>query len=435
SRSPRDMPSGTTCTSSRRPRVTPRAAPVTASCTSPTRATGSPAAGMRRSGTRPSSASSTSTCASSGGSGRWSSGEPRPPVCVVPVRPGVPFRRDRGHRRAATTDLWTSVHTWGVKTSPTPLATQPAPSTPGAAQDRLLMRRATLAGLGAIVVWSAMVALLRLVSDDFGATLGMALVYSLSAAMLWIVRRPRAVRGFPVRYLLIGGTLFVTTDVCAGLAVALAADADQAVEASIVHYLWPTLTVLLSTLVVGRRGAFRLVLPGALLAMTGIVFAVSGRTGLDLAQIAENVADNPLPYVLALTAALAWSSYNVFSPALAKGRDGITMFFTGVGLALWIIHLVAGASTPDHVPWTGYVALVGAATAVAAGYALWNVGILRGDMRMLSSVSYTTPLLSSAVAAILLRTTLGLPFWLGVVLVVIGSLLSWWAGRRGGTGA
>ena len=81
------------------------------------------------------------------------------------------------------------------------------------------MRRATLAGLGAIVVWSAMVALLRLVSDDFGATLGMALVYSLSAAMLWIVRRPRTVRGFPVRYLLIGGTLFVTTDVCAGLAV------------------------------------------------------------------------------------------------------------------------------------------------------------------------------------------------------------------------
>src|SRR5699024_4594712 len=122
----------------------------------------------------------------------------------------------------------------------------------------------------------------------------------------------------------------ISTDVCAGLAVALAADADQAVEVSIVHYLWPTLTVLLSTLVVGRRGAFRLVLPGALLAMT---------------------------------AALAWSSYNVFSPALAKGRDGITMFFTGVGLALWIIHLVAGASTPDHVPWTGYVALVGAATA------------------------------------------------------------------------
>src|SRR5699024_3002302 len=72
-------------------------------------------------------------------------------------------------------------------------------------------RRATLAGLGAIVVWSAMVALLRLVSDDFGATLGMALVYSLAAAMLWIVRRPRALRSFPLRYLLIGGALCGST--------------------------------------------------------------------------------------------------------------------------------------------------------------------------------------------------------------------------------
>ncbi|HLQ81862.1 MAG TPA: aromatic amino acid DMT transporter YddG [Brachybacterium sp.] len=295
-------------------------------------------------------------------------------------------------------------------------------------------RRATLAGLGAIVVWSAMVALLRLVSDDFGATLGMALVYSLAAAMLWIVRRPRALRSFPLRYLLVGGALFVTTDVCAGLAVGLAADANQAVEVSIVHYLWPTLTVVQATLVSRRPGAFRLVLPGALLAMAGIVFAVSGQVGLDVASIVHNVAEHPLPYGLALTAALAWSTYNVFSPALARGRDGITVFFTGVGIALWVIHLASGAPTPAHVPWTGYLALVAAAGAVAAGYALWNIGILGGDMRLLGSASYTTPLLSSAVAAILLGTTLGLPFWLGVVLVVIGSLLSWWAGRERRTG-
>jgi len=275
-----------------------------------------------------------------------------------------------------------------------------------------------------------MVALLRLVSDHFGATLGMALAYSLAATLLWIVRRPHGLRGFPRRYLLIGGTLFVTTDVCAGLAVGLAADANQAVEVSIVHYLWPTLTVLLATLALGRRGTLRLVLPGALLAMAGIVFAVSGEVGLDVARIATNVASNPLPYALALTAAVAWSCYNVFSPGLARGHDGITLFFTGVAVALWIIHLSAGATVPGRVPWTGYAALVGAAVAVAAGYALWNIGIIRGDMRVLSTASYTTPLLSSAVAAVLLGTTLGRPFWVGVALVVIGSLVSWWAGHR-----
>src|SRR5699024_11475476 len=102
---------------------------------------------------------------------------------------------------------------------------------------------------------------------------------------------------------------------------------------------------------------------------------------------------------------------------------------TGVGIALWVIHLASGAPTPAHVPWTGYLALVAAAGAVAAGYALWNIGILGGDMRLLGSASYTTPLLSSAVAAILLGTTLGLPYWLGVVLVVIGWMLNWWYGR------
>lgn len=233
----------------------------------------------------------------------------------------------------------------------------------------------------------------------------------------------------PLRYLLIGGALFIITDVCAGLAVGLAADANQSVEVSIVHYLWPTLTALLAALVLGRRGTFRLVVPGALVAMTGIAFAVSGEVRLDLEQIAANATGNPLPYALALTAALAWSSYNVFSPGLAEGRDGITLFFTGVAAALWVIHMTAGAPLPEQVPWTGYAALIGAGGAVAAGYALWNIGILRGDMRILSTASYTTPLLSSAVAAVLLGTTLGGPFWLGVALVVIGSLMSWWSGR------
>ena len=78
----------------------------------------------------------------------------------------------------------------GMTTSRTPSRPSMAPRAPGGRHaGSVPARRATLAGLGAIVVWSAMVALLRLVSDDFGATLGMALVYSLAAAMLWIVRQ------------------------------------------------------------------------------------------------------------------------------------------------------------------------------------------------------------------------------------------------------
>lgn len=276
-----------------------------------------------------------------------------------------------------------------------------------------------------------MIGLVRLVAEDFGTTLGMAVLYTLAAAILWIGRRPRGLRSFPVRYLVVGGALFVVTDVCVGLAVGLAADANQAIEVSIVNYLWPTGTVLLAALVQRRRRRSWLLLGGAVVATTGMAYAVGGDAGLAPAIIASNVAANPAPYTLALTAAIAWSCYSVLSPGLSRGRDGITLFFTGVAGSLWAVHLLTGAPAPDDVPWTGFLALLAAAAVLAAGYAFWNVGILNGDMRVLSTASYTTPVLSSAVGALLLGTSLALPFWCGVALVVVGSLLSWGAGRDG----
>jgi hypothetical protein len=53
-------------------------------------------------------------------------------------------------------------------------------------------------------------------------------------------------------------------------------------------------------------------------------------------------------------------------------------------------------------------------------------------MMILASASYATPVLSSAVAATLLGTTLPVAFWQGVALVVAGSLLSWHATRDRG---
>lgn len=285
--------------------------------------------------------------------------------------------------------------------------------------------RGTAIGLSAVAVWSVMIGLVRRVSDSFGATLGMALLYSLAAIIPWMTRRPRDLRAFPRRYLLVGGVLFVLTDTSVGLAVGLAASASQAIEVSIVNYLWPTLTVLLAVLVNHQQKASWLLLPGVMAATAGIASAVGGDAGLDPARIGSNIASNPGPYALALTAAISWSCYNVVTPRIAHGHDGITIFFSGVAICLWIVHLVAGRPGPGSVSVAGIVALIGAAVAVAAGYACWNVGILHGNMRIISVASYMTPILSSGVAALLLGSRLSVSFWLGVVLVVIGSLLSW----------
>jgi drug/metabolite transporter (DMT)-like permease len=74
--------------------------------------------------------------------------------------------------------------------------------------------------------------------------------------------------------------------------------------------------------------------------------------------------------------------------------------------------------------------LIAASTAMAGGYALWNIGILRGNLTLLATASYSAPVLSSAFAAAWLGAALNLQFWQGAVLVTVGSLLCWWATRE-----
>jgi drug/metabolite transporter (DMT)-like permease len=124
-------------------------------------------------------------------------------------------------------------------------------------------RRGTLLGLAAIVLWSAMVGLIRTVTDSFGATLGVALIYTLAAVGLWVTRRPRRLGSFPLGYLLIGGGLFVVYEVAVGLSLGLASNASQTIQVSIVNYSWPTLAMLLTVMLNRGRGASWLLVPGS----------------------------------------------------------------------------------------------------------------------------------------------------------------------------
>lgn len=290
-------------------------------------------------------------------------------------------------------------------------------------------RRATAVGLLAIVLFSAIVSLVRVTSQNFGATLGAALIYTLVSVILWTIRRPKNLRAFPRKYMLLCGVLFIVYEVSVGLAVGLAGDSEQAIEVSIVNYLWPTLMVVLMLFVPGAGRASWLIIPGVLLAMFGIGMVVGGEAGLDPGSIASHISSNPVPYALAFAGAMAWAAYSVITPRISRGHDGLTLFITGTAIALWAVHAMAG-SVPDRLPGvTAYVVLVAASVAIGAGYGGWNIGILRGNLIVLASASYVTPVFSSIIAALTLGAALTGTFWRGVLMVTTGSLLSWWAIR------
>ena len=285
--------------------------------------------------------------------------------------------------------------------------------------------RATFLGMSAVAVWALMAGLVKLVSMGFGATLGTALLYSVAAVALLIARPPK-LKTIPRRYLLVGGALFVSYESVFALAISMTTSSMQAMEVSLVNYLWPTLTVLFCAAASGKRGAVGRVIPGAIIATIGVMVAVGGNAGFTPAQLAEHLGANPVPYLLTFIGAIIWALYSTVTPKISQGADATSLFFVGVAATLWIVFFVSGPYLPETVPSASSIAaLVAAAACVASGYTLWGHGLIKGDVRKMAAFSYAAPVLSTLASSILLGVSLNPIYWAGTAAVFVGSLLNW----------
>lgn len=286
--------------------------------------------------------------------------------------------------------------------------------------------RATLIGLVAILLWSTTVGLLRSVSEAFGATGGAALIYSTTALLLCLTRGLPRPGALPAIYLWLGGALFVGYEICLALAIGLASDRSQSLELGMINYLWPCLTIVLA--IPFNQQRFRPWLwPGLLLSLLGIVWVMKGSGSPSL--LWQNMQRNPAAYSLAFVAALTWATYNNLTRRFARGSNGVTLFFILTALALWLKFALSPPLQPMNfapVPLLE-VGFVGLSTAVA--YSAWNHGIQQGNLTLLATASYFTPVLSALLGSLWLGLTPPLAFWQGVAMITLGSLICWLATR------
>lgn len=274
-----------------------------------------------------------------------------------------------------------------------------------------------------------MVGLIRGVSEGLGPVGGAAAIYSLSGLLLIFTVGFPDIRRFPVGYLIAGSVLFVSYEICLALSLGYAATRHQAIEAGMVNYLWPSLTILFAILFNGQKTNMAIV-PGLLLALTGVCWVLGGENGLHPAEIINNITGSPLSYFLAFLGAFIWAAYCTVTNKYARGFNGITLFVLLTALSLWVHYFIS--PQPEMIFSTAVVIkLFSAALTLGFAYAAWNVGILHGNVTVMAVGSYFTPVLSSALAAILLSAPLSFSFWQGAIMVCVGSLLCWWATRRG----
>ena len=286
----------------------------------------------------------------------------------------------------------------------------------------------TFVGMSAVLMWSATIGLYRNISEIFGAVGGAALIFTVSGIIATLHGGVSSFRGHSRNYLLIGGAMFVTYEIALALAVGFAQDRSQSVEIGMVNYLWPCFTIAFAVCAGESRADSRLV-PGVLLCLCGVFWASAGGNGLSLGGMLGNIAANPAPYALALIAAVTWPLYTVLTRKIANGRNAVPPFLLLTALALWIYYLVS-----DQPPLifnakgAAMILIFGLLTTLA--YSAWTYGVTHGNLTLLATASYFTPLLSVLLSSILLQMMPGDNFWIGAFLVTAGSLVCGIASRH-----
>lgn len=278
--------------------------------------------------------------------------------------------------------------------------------------------RATLLGLGAIGLWSSLAVLTAATGDvpPFQLAAMTFAIAGLMGVLPWIAspERARALVQPPAVWLLgLAGLFGYHALYFAALRLAPPA------EAGLVAYLWPLLIVVFASLLPGERlRAVHLV--GALLGFAGVVVLVSARPG------GLGVDPRHLPgYLLALAAALVWAGYSVLSRRFgAVPTDSVAGFCVVTALLSALCHALF-----ETTVWPGSAAAIGAVIAlglgpVGAAFYLWDIGVKRGDIRLLGVASYAAPVLSTfiLVATGYAQATVSLA--VATALITAGALLA-----------
>jgi drug/metabolite transporter (DMT)-like permease len=284
-------------------------------------------------------------------------------------------------------------------------------------------RTATTIGFTAVLLWS-LLALLTAATGTippFQLSAMTFLIGGLVGTASWIARPQgiKALRQKPVVWALgLGGLFGYHALYFAALRLAPPA------ESGLINYLWPLLIVLFSSLLPGER-LKPAHLVGAFLGFAGVVVLIGGRGALD-------ARSEYLPgYACALVAAFVWGGYSVLSRRFGQVPTDAVAGFCLVTAALSLVcHLLFETTVwPEAgAQWLALLALgIGP---VGAAFYVWDIGMKRGDIRLLGVASYATPVLSTLVLILAGYAEPTLTLALSCGLIVLGALVATLMGNR-----
>jgi drug/metabolite transporter (DMT)-like permease len=158
---------------------------------------------------------------------------------------------------------------------------------------------------------------------------------------------------------------------------------------------------------------------GALLGLAGTVllFAGNGGSGFAAGQLPGLIA--------AFVAAFVWATYSVLSRKLKSvPTDAVAGFCLATALLAALVHgMIEVTVWPENPAQWLAIAALGIGPVGAAFYA-WDIGMKRGDIRVLGAASYATPLLSTAFLMIAGYARPSIAIGIAAILIAGGGLIA-----------
>lgn len=289
--------------------------------------------------------------------------------------------------------------------------------------------RFTWLGLAAVLLWSATVALVRSISEQIGPVAAGAAVYLvggvISTVYLLFTKNPFSTKSkIPIRYFLSTGSLFLTYTVSLFLAVGLAQTRLEAMELGLVNYLWPGLTIILSLLLLSQKSNIWIV-PGTFLAFVGIFLVITAGTDFTWEAFIIHIKGNPLAYLFGIIAAFSWAFYSNLTRLWKSVDEGafVPIYILITGVFLFFLTFVFPVEWSFNAGLIFEILFLSLSTVIA--YVFWEMSMQKGDLAIVLPFSYLTPLFSTLISAFYLSVFPDVRLWLGCLILIAGSLISW----------
>jgi drug/metabolite transporter (DMT)-like permease len=192
-------------------------------------------------------------------------------------------------------------------------------------------------------------------------------------------------------------------------------------EANLINYAWPILIILFSGILLpGQRLRLHHVL-GGLIAFAGAALIISSAGGPLFG--AQHLSRALVGYFLAFTAALIWAFYSVMTkrlPSFPTSMVGGFCFLSSL-LALGCHFWFEPSVQLDATDW-GLLGLLGVGPLGIAFYT-WDAALKKGDPRLIGTLSYFTPVLSTYVLALSTGAPVSQTSVTALILIVGGALI------------